>query len=532
MRRLGGDPCPGGVRVTVAWAGELRRRVQATAVAGRWLHDPGLWASECITWPAGSDLVDYQADVLTQLATRRRVAMRGPHGTGKSCIASLATLWFATTRDAAGIDWKIPTTASAWRHLSHYLWPEIRKWSRLINWDVVGREPFSEVSELLALNLKLTHGAATAVASNRAELIEGAHADSLLYIVDEGKVVPNDTWDAVEGALSGGRESGLPEAFVLALSTPGPPVGRFYDIHSRKPGYEDWTVRHVTLAEAVKAGRISAEWAAQRARQWGEDSAIYQNRVLGEFAASDEDAVIPLAWVEAAVERWHAWVDAGRPPLEGRRVLGVDVARSGSDSTVFAPRVGPVVTELVEHRKRDTMAVTALVQGELEDDTVPIVDTIGVGAGVLDRLRELGVPAVAYTGSAGTKQRDSSRAYGFVNVRSAAYWRMRELLDPAGDSEVALPPDDLLLSDLTTPTWDITTGVPPKIRIETKYDVVARLGRSPDRGDAVVMSFAADWLTGGQSRVHNPAAAGVGRERWEQMQREPSALGQRYGRRL
>lgn len=94
-------------------------------------------------------------------------------------------------------------------------------------------------------------------------------------------------------------------------------MGRFYDIHSRKPGYEDWTVRHVTLGEAIKAGRISPDWAEQRKRQWGEDSAIYQNRVLGEFAASDEDAVVPLAWVEAAVERWHAWNDAVRGRASG-----------------------------------------------------------------------------------------------------------------------------------------------------------------------------------------------------------------------
>lgn len=158
------------------------------------MHNPVLWAHECITWPAGTDCAPYQNDILNRLAQKRRVAMRGLHGTGKSTTASLAVLWFATTRDAMGIDWKIPTTASAWRHLSTYLWPEIKKWSRLINWDMIGRPPFSELSELLALNLKLKHGAASAVASNRAELIEGAHADSLLYIIDEGKVVPNDTW--------------------------------------------------------------------------------------------------------------------------------------------------------------------------------------------------------------------------------------------------------------------------------------------------------------------------------------------------
>lgn len=110
---------------------------------------------------------------------------------------------------------------------------------------------------------------------------------------------------------------------------------------------------------------------------------------------------------------------------------------------------------------------------------------------------------IAYTGAARTKQRTRDGEWGFTNVRSAAYWRLRELLDPAFGAELALPPDDPLLSDLTTPTWDVITGVPPKIQVERKEDVVARLGRSPDRGDAVVMAMWAENLA--YSTVQSPA---------------------------
>ncbi|MEV5959030.1 hypothetical protein AB0M11_35725 [Streptomyces sp. NPDC051987] len=82
----------------------------------------------------------------------------------------------------------------------------------------------------------------------------GAHADSLCSLIDEAKIVPDGTWHAIEGALSGGRMDGLPEAFALAVSTPDPPAGRFYEIHKRAPGLEDWHTRHVTLEEAVAAG--------------------------------------------------------------------------------------------------------------------------------------------------------------------------------------------------------------------------------------------------------------------------------------
>jgi hypothetical protein len=473
-------------------------RDRSAELARRYLYDPVAWAHDCIAWPPGAGLTGYQEEILAALPPRRRVAVRGPHGLGKSMTAALVVLWFATTRDAAGIDWKVPTTASAWRHLSVYLWPEIHKWARRMRWDTLGRSAFDERTEMFNLNLKLGHGAASAVASNDPAKIEGAHADSLLYLLDEAKAIPPATWDAIEGAFSGGRPDGtLPEAFALAVSTPGPPAGRFYEIHKRGRGLEDWWTRHVTLPEAIKAGRISADWAEQRARQWGADSAIYHNRVLGEFHASDEASVIPLAWAEAAVERWHAWNDAGRPPVDGRHVLGVDVARGGADATVICHRIGPCVVSLEQHHQEDTMRTTARVQAALAglpDRTVAVVDSIGVGGGVVDRLRELAVPVLPYTGSAKTAARDRTGEHGFVSVRAAAWWHMRELLDPAFGAEIMLPPDDMLLADLNAPTWGELTGVPPKIQLEKKEDLVARLGRSPDRGDATVMSFWADAL--------------------------------------
>jgi hypothetical protein len=473
-----------------------RDRTRAAQLTSRYLYDPVAWAHDIIAWPPGQGLTPYQTEILAELPVRRRVAVRGPHGLGKSGLAAIVVLWFATTRDAAGIDWKVPTTASAWRHLAVYLWPEIHKWARRIRWDALGRAEFHNRTEFLDLHLKLGFGAASAVASNRAELIEGAHADSLLYLLDEAKIIPNATWDAIEGAFAGGRASGLPEAFALAVSTPGPPTGRFYEICKRGRGLEDWWTRHVTLTEAIKAGRISADWAHQRAMQWGAESAIYANRVLGEFHASDEDTVIPLAWAEAAVERWHAWDDAGRPTLDGRRVLGVDVARGGTDSTVIAHRTGVCVSHLDAYHSEDTMRTTAHVQaalaGTAPDEITPVVDSIGVGGGVVDRLRELNIRVMPYTGSAKTTALDRTREHGFVNVRAAAWWHLRELLDPAFGADLMLPPDETLLADLNTPTWDTVTGVPPKIRIEPKEQLVARMGRSPDRGDAVVMAFWAD----------------------------------------
>jgi hypothetical protein len=339
-------------------------------------------------------------------------------------------------------------------------------------------------SQLMNLTLRLTHGAASAGASANAALIEGAHADSLLFVFDESKAIPAPTFDACEGAFSG-----TGEAYALALSTPGLPAGRFYDIQTRRPGYEDWHAVHVTVDQAVAAGRISADWMEQRRRQWGESSAIFQNRVLGEFHAGDEDSVIPLAWAEAAVDRWHAWDEAGRPDTGRPRTVGVDVARTGTDTTVLAVRNGPVVTELRRSVKEDTMQVTGRVKGILEadDSRTAVVDVIGIGAGVVDRLREQGVRVVAFNASRGSRAKDSTREMGMLNRRSEAWWSLRQSLDPSANPDICLPDDDLLLGDLSAPQWEITSS--GRIQVEGKDEIRKRLGRSTDAGDSVVMAF-------------------------------------------
>jgi hypothetical protein len=396
------------------------------------------------------------------------------------------------------VDWKVASTAGAWRQLERYLWPEIIKWARPIDWNAAGCPPWNERTELLSLNIKLAHGQAFAVASDNPALIEGAHADSILYVLDESKSIVPETFDAAEGAFAGaGGDSGL-EAFAFAASTPGEPVGRFFGIHARKPGFEDWWCRHVTVDESIEAGRISQDWVDQRRKQWGKDSALFANRVLGEFHSSDSDGVIPLEWVEAANLRWQAWDDAGRPMVAGPRTVGVDVARFGGDKTVLAlldqrpvegqDQAGGVVSELRRSSREDTMATTGRVVGVVSSSPgrVPVVDVIGVGGGVVDRLRELKITVVAFNASESTDRKDRSNELGFINKRSGAWWRLRELLDPAYGATLALPPDDLLTGDLTAPHWRVTsTG---RIQVELKDEVRKRIGRSPDSGDAVVQA--------------------------------------------
>ena len=463
------------------------------------------WVRDCIEWGEGEGPTSYQSEVLAKFdAGERRVAVRGPHALGKTSIAAWLTLHFALTRDQMLGDWKVVTTASVWRQLSLFLWPEIHKWARRLQWDKTGRSgPFNDRTELLDLILKLNHGQAFAVASDNPQSIEGAHADHLLYVFDEAKAIPQPTWDAAEGALAGG------DSYALAISTPGEPQGRFFEIHNRKPGYEDWWTRHVRIEECIAAGRVSADWARQRVKSFmcsyeeiGEDdaktdlerllgvqllktTALFDNRVLGEFASSEADGMIPLAWIEAANERWQDLQKSGEWPAF--TCVGVDVG-GGGDATVLALRHGDAIRELRRYGIADTMELTGQVVPVLRaHGGYAVVDVVGIGAGVVYRLREEKWTVEAFGAGEATDWKDQSGEIMFANKRAAAWWNLREMLDPANKHAIALPPDDLLIGDLTAPHYRQTSG--GRVLVESKEDIRKRIGRSTDSGDAVVQAF-------------------------------------------
>ncbi len=128
--------------------------------------DPVAWVYDNIRSPIGKSgwLAPYQEEALANIPLKKRVTMRGPHGLGKTAIGALSPLWFATVYD--GEDWKCVTTAGAWRQLKNYLWPEIHKWARRINWQNMPMQPFEDTGALSHLSLRLGTGQAFAVASN------------------------------------------------------------------------------------------------------------------------------------------------------------------------------------------------------------------------------------------------------------------------------------------------------------------------------------------------------------------------------
>jgi hypothetical protein len=211
--------------------------------------------------------------------------------------------------------------------------------------------------------------------------------------------------------------------------------------------------------------------------------------LYGDFTAGIDDdpwQVIPTEWVRQAQSRWTA----ERPALP-MTALGVDVARGGRDKTVLAPRYGNWFGELQKHAGTSTPdgpSVAALVIAALEEGSDPDIniDVIGAGGSPYDALRahdELRVNGINFAERSDAT--DKTGRLPFVNMRAEAYWQMREALDPKTGDDIALPPDSELLADLCAAKWTVRTG---GIQIESKEDIIKRLGRSPDCADAVVMA--------------------------------------------
>lgn len=212
------------------------------------------------------------------------------------------------------------------------------------------------------------------------------------------------------------------------------------------------------------------------------------------MAARQDDAlqVIPTHWIREAQARWKATPPVGVPQC----AIGVDVAQGGADSTVLAIRHDGWFAPLIEVPgiKTPTGAeVAGLIIQHRRGDPIVVVDVGGgYGGAAMEHLAANGIEAKRYLAGHASTSRTVDRQLGFFNKRAESWWKFREALDPGqpGGSTIMLPDDQILLSDLTSVKikGEITAS---GIKLESKDDIKERLGRSPDRGDAVVMAWSA-----------------------------------------
>lgn len=410
---------------------------------------------------------EWQAQFLNWIAEdERRISIASGHGVGKSTAASWAMLWYMLTRYPV----KVVVTAPTSSQLYDALFAELKHWVTMLP-TALGAlvETKTDRVELKADPAAAFISARTSRAE-QPEALQGVHSEHVMLVADEASGVPEAVYEAAAGSMSGHH------AVTILLGNPTKGSGFFYDTHHRLKG--SWRTMAVSCLDS---SRVSQAYVEDMKERYCEDSNAYRVRVLGKFPLRDDDTVIPLDLVEAAQTR-EIEMDPG-----AARVWGVDVARFGSDASALCKRQGNVVPASVQiWRGLDTMRLTGAVVAEYNAaDQRPdeiIVDSVGIGAGVADRLRELGLPARALNVGESPAMKEA-----YYNLRAELWFKMRDWL--AG-RQCRMPADEDLVAELVTPRYKFTSS--GRIQIESKQEMKKRGLPSPDGAEAFMLTFAAD----------------------------------------
>lgn len=418
----------------------------------------------------GVELWPRQVEALEAIRDHKRVALRAGRKVSKSHTAALAALWWPI----AWPDGRVVVTSSSARQIRNVIWAELRV--------LAARAPalYPEPAQVPDIGIRWLDGrfilGFSTDTPERAASISGAH---LLYLVDEASGIDDELYRAIQGNVGGGGT-------IVLISNPTRPSGLFYDAFHGQAAL--WHGLHISSLESPNVvsgkdtipGLATRAWVEEMAEAWGRDSAAYAVHVLGEFPGQADDTIVSLAAVTAAVERWPD------TPADGVLSIGVDVARFGDDASCIAYRRGRKLLGLEVVRGADGHEVAGRVLAivarlaDSRDRRPPVkVDEIGVGASVVDALRRSDPQRVTVVPV------NVSTAGGddYHNLRSQLWFAVAQWLKDGG----ALPPDAHLQAELVTPRFGFDSR--GRRQVEPKDEVKRRLGRSPDRADAVALSI-------------------------------------------
>ncbi len=452
------------------------------------------------------ELWSKQEEVLAAIPQHRRVAVKSGNGLGKGFCAAVAVLWFVYSHDPA----IVLSTAPTFRQVEHVLWRQVRRLHRRAA-DTLG-------GKMLGTRWELADDRyAMGLSAETADQFQGFHSPNMLIVVDEAEGVSEEIYEAIEATMTS------EESRLLLLGNPTTTSGAF-----RRAFYQERRLYHgitisalespnVLAGKAVIAGLVTARWQRERLQVWGQDNPLYQARVLGEFPDQGEDTLIKLSDIEAAARRDDDLAaqepvlrtsvaaaatngpdsaqlvnnppgrDAAAKGMPGPEqaapevVLAVDVARFGADRSVVLRRREGLVEEMRTFQGLDTMQLAGWVAAAIQEfqPNRVYVDEVGVGGGVVDRLREQG-----YRVQGINVGRPAQQSQLFANLRAEGYWRLRELF---ASGALRIPQDAELMGELAALRFGYDSQ--GRVLLESKDTMRSRGLPSPDKADALMMSF-------------------------------------------
>jgi hypothetical protein len=424
-----------------------------------------------------------QTKILNSVRDNPETAVKSCHSLGKDWLSARIAIWFMCCHSPS----LVITTAPTDRQVKGILWQEIAMAA------ANSRIPLG--GSLLKQELHLSPDQrAMGFTATDATRFQGWHCPNMLIILDESAAIEQDIYTGIDSCLASGiktrrLEIGNPtdptSEFAKSFKTPG--ITKISVSAFDTPNFTTFGITQKDIVDGSWSSKITDDlpapwlvtpaWVAKRAQRWGISNPLYLSRVTAQFPVEGENTLISLADIEAAQNRD---LEIGEP-----NILGVDVARFGSDKTVINHRQGPVNRIIESFSKVDTMETVGHTKMAWRKTmaTRVHVDVIGVGGGVHDRLNEQHVPVVEANASAAAFDPEN-----FINRRAEWYWNLRSAFETG---EIDLDPlDEDLAAELCDIQWKPNSK--GKIQIESKEDIKKRVGRSPDNADALAVCYDQD----------------------------------------
>lgn len=434
----------------------------------------------------GAEPDAWQATVLEWIAAgERRISIRAGHGVGKSSTCAWLLIWHMVVK----FPQKSVVTAPTAGQLYDALFSEVKFWINKLPEPI--RELFDMTSEKITLRAapEASFISARTSSTDRPEALAGIHSEHVLLICDEASAIPEAVYESAAGSMSGHS------AATVLIGNPTRNSGLFFRTHHQLSN--EWRTMHVSC---VDSPRVSKDFIEQIKSTYGETSNAYRVRVLGEFAKSEDDTLIPAELVDSAMVR-----DVAMNPQESL-VYGVDVARFGDDRSVLCKRRGQVVTEFKTWQGLDLMQLVGAIVNEakIEKPAEIMIDSIGLGSGVADRLREVFGELKIPTAVRDVNVSESSAMNPTASKLRDDLWLA--LKDWLNTRTCKLPKMDDLRQELVAPTFTFSSS--GKILVESKASMKKRGMRSPDHADSLCLSLASvSSRVGGRSPRWTPGQA-------------------------
>ena len=406
-----------------------------------------------------------------------RISLQACAGPGKSAVLAWCGWNFLACYGERGEHPKGAAVSVTWDNLKDNLWVELAKWQQL---SPFLSKTFTWTQTRIFANdhketwfLSARSFPKTADSETLGKTLSGIHSKYVLFLIDESGDIPVQISKAAEQAV--GETLGR-KGFCKVLQA-GNPISLDGMLHAASTSNK-WNVIRITgdPDDPMRSPRISEKWARDQIEEYGKDDPWVMSYILGKFPESSLNTLLSLNEVEEAMERHITVKDYGH----SQKRLGIDVARGGLDSTVIFPRQGLAAFKYATMRNANGPQVAARVvqaKAKWKSELELIDDTGGFGASVIDSLELSGhSPMGIHFSSKATDPR-------YFNKRSEMWFEMAQWVKRGG----VLPKCNQLKKELSSVQYFIKNG---KLALEEKEQLKSRLGFSPDRADALALTFA------------------------------------------